>query len=275
MHDANQTDFTLEFESRFESGNLQKAVQMWVLSTDSSFQLQSSYFHPCKFFTLTDHPYFFPVQRHLRLWAHPAHRHVHQKAHAVVLLQGREHEGWSDLPLHCHQLHEEQQSVFSGHETTPLFWEGGHGERCRMATHRLQHQILSQLQSGGWFENVSTLNFAVPFPTFPAAFIVIFMDIITQILILEAGFLLKKNNISPFRTQRTTTVTQSPCTRSPGLSSSLTTQTPASWPTATPTPIHTCSATWGALPPTQQWRHTVHCGCCATAWLETPCTWWQ
>lgn len=86
---------------------------------------------------------------------------------------------------------------------------------------------------------------------------------------------LKKNIISSFRTQKTTAVTQSPCTRSPGLSSSLTTQTPASWPTATPTPIHTCSATWGALPPTQQWRHTVHCGCCATAWLGTPCTWWQ
>lgn len=181
-------DFTLEFESRFESGNLQKAVQMWVASTDSSFKPQPLYFHPCTFFTVTDHPDFFPVQRRLRLWAHPAHRHVHQKAHAVVLLQGREHEGWSDLPLHYHQLDEEQQPVFSGHETTPLFWEGGHGERCRMAAHRLQHQILSQLQSGGWTENVSLLNFTVPFPTFPAAF----MDIITQIIILEAGFLLKK-----------------------------------------------------------------------------------
>ncbi|XP_036963943.1 cytosolic carboxypeptidase 2 isoform X2 [Acanthopagrus latus] len=29
-HDANQTDFTLEFESRFESGNLQKAVQIGI-----------------------------------------------------------------------------------------------------------------------------------------------------------------------------------------------------------------------------------------------------
>lgn len=27
-HDINQTEFTLEFESRFESGNLQKAVQV-------------------------------------------------------------------------------------------------------------------------------------------------------------------------------------------------------------------------------------------------------
>lgn len=182
-------DFTLEFESRFESGNLQKAVQMWVASTNSSFKPQPLYFHPCKFFAVTDHPYFFPAQRCLWLWAHPAYRHVHQKAHAVVLLPGREHEGWSDLPLHYHQLDEEQQPVFSGHETTPLFWEGGHGERCRMAAHRLQHQILSQLQSGGWTENVSLLNFTVPFPTFPAAF----MDIITQIIILEAGFLLKKH----------------------------------------------------------------------------------
>lgn len=39
----------------------------------------------------------------------------------MVLLQGPEHEGCSELPLHNHQLDEEQQLVFSGNETTTLF----------------------------------------------------------------------------------------------------------------------------------------------------------
>lgn len=88
----------------------------------------------------------------------------------------------------------------------------------------------------------------------------------------QTGSLLK-TIMSLFRTQRRTTATQSTCTHSPGLSSSLMTQTPATWPTATPTPIHTCSDTLGAFLPTQQLRRTVRYGCCATAWLGMLCMW--
>ncbi|XP_068595948.1 cytosolic carboxypeptidase 2-like [Brachionichthys hirsutus] len=37
-YDANQTDFTLEFESRFESGNLQKAVQVGIYDYELTLQ---------------------------------------------------------------------------------------------------------------------------------------------------------------------------------------------------------------------------------------------
>lgn len=80
-------------------------------------------------------------------------------------------------------------------------------------------------------------------------------------------------SLSLFRIQRTTTVTRSPCTHSPGLSNSLMTQTPVTWPIATPTPIHICSATLGVFLPTQQLRHTVNYGCCAKVSLGMLCIW--
>lgn len=81
----------------------------------------------------------------LWVWPHPADRHVHPKAHAVVLFPGPQHESWRVLPLHYHQPDEERQLVFSRHETPPLFREVGAGEGRRMATQWIKHQILSKL----------------------------------------------------------------------------------------------------------------------------------
>lgn len=63
----------------------------------------------------------------------------------------------------------------------------------------------------------------------------------------------------------------SPFTHSPGHSSSLMIQTPATWPTATPTHIHACSATLAVLLPTLQLGHTAKYGSCAKVLLETLC----
>lgn len=73
---------------------------------------------------------------------------------------------------------------------------------------------------------------------------------------------------------RTTTAMAQPFTLSLGQSSSPTTQTPATWPTATRTPTHSCSATWGTSPRTRPSWTTAPCGFCATAWLEMLCMCW-
>lgn len=194
---------------------------------------------------------FLPPQRSVRVWAQPARWHVHGEAHAVVLLQGPEHEGGGDLPLHDHQPDEEQQLVFSGDEAAPLLREGRQGKERWVAAHRFRHQILPQLQSG-W------TNFLLRWNQPPVII-----------------FLKKTTRTFSFRTQRSTTATRWPYTPSPGPSGSRTTQTRATWPTATPTPTRACSVTSGASPPSPPWRRTARCACCATALPGTPCTWWR
>ena len=128
------------------SRKLCKCESLQEESTDRLLLHLGHYITPISF-KLIDSACF---QGGLRVWAHPVHRHVHGEAHAVVLLQGQEHGGWSHLPLHHNQPDEEELPVLCGYEATLLLWEGGQGGRCGMATHRLQHQILSQLRSGQW-----------------------------------------------------------------------------------------------------------------------------
>ena len=143
-------DISLSFESRFESGNLSKAVQVYVCVCVCMRMCV------CEWSILSIPPLPLPLpappnpapQWQVGVRAAPEARPVHWEAHSVVLLRSAQHAAWTHLPIHHRQLLQGRELVQQGDEAADVLRTTG-GQGGGVEEGGQQHQVLQDQHQVG------------------------------------------------------------------------------------------------------------------------------